>query len=181
MKRSMVAMSALFSLNACQSLVDYSPRYNGDCYQLVKPVLLYKTRCPGTTGFMSGLTECLGIQSFPIKIVRQQETILESFDHYLAQPKFWNEQLFDTYQQPYTAVIDGLPTGARFEIKHVQTVTREFDDPYWSVAVQFTSGEHQGRQVILPTHVYHLGPTWSMRDPYFGELVLNDEYVVRCE
>lgn len=180
MRKEVIFATTLFTVAACQAPVDYSHTYQGDCYQLVKPSVLYQGKCPGIDGFWSGISDCLGLQAFPIQTYGDDRKTIESFSQYVAQSYSWNERLSANYRYEGYILLDEISAGTQFEIEEVLMVQEEFRDPYWSVTVKLLSGKHQGKRAKLPTYAHHLPPTWSTRDPYFAEFVLNEAYTVAC-
>ena len=181
MNRIIIVTSAFFTVVACQAPVDHTQTYQGDCYQLVKPSVLYNGWCPEVGEIFKSKSVCPGIQSLPIKVHDRNSNVLSTFKQYEEHPEFWNDKLFGTglYARKYT-LLSSVPAGSRFEIEEVIVAQIGIVGPIWAVTAKLLNGEHQGKQVTLPTYHHHLGLPWLVNYLGQGTLQLSSEYVVPC-
>lgn len=181
MNRIIIVTSAFFTIAACQAPVDHTQTYQGDCYQLVKPSVLYNGWCPETdTRFASSYT-CLGIQSLPFDFNDWNNSQLTSFEQYQKDPDFWNDMLFGTglYARDYN-LVGSVEPRSRLQVDEVVVVQWGTGGTLWAVTAKLLNGEHQGKRVTLPTYHHHLGVSWSVNYPWQGPLQLRSDYVVPC-
>lgn len=183
MIKVIIKLTAVVSISACASSsnVDYSDKYSGQCYSLLNPSVLYRGWCANISTSISTPKTCLGVQSLPIKAYDKEQSVLKSFDHYQNNKEFWNKKLFSSsLTSSNYELIDKLTIDTRLKITKVIQKQWGTDGYYWAVRAKILSGQHQGKEVTLPTYKFHLGAAWSKRASS-GSFSLDNNYVKSCE
>ncbi len=183
MIKYVVKLAAVLSLSSCtsSSSLDYTDSYKGECYQLLKPSVLYKGWCADLSSPISTASSCLGVQSLPIMAYDKENNILNSFAQYQSNKEFWNEKLFGTslFSSKY-ALVDKISANTQFEITNVIKKYWGTDGYFWAVRAKLLTGEYKGSVVTLPTYKFHLGDAWTKRQST-ENFYLDSSHVKSCD
>ncbi|GAB58218.1 hypothetical protein [Rheinheimera nanhaiensis] len=183
MIKYILKLTAVLSLSACafSSSLDYTGSYTGDCYQLLKPSVLYKGWCANLSSSISTAGSCLGVQSLPIQAYDKEKSILNSFAQYQSDKEFWNEKLFGTsLSSSKYALVDKISANTQLQITNVIKKQWGTDGYFWAVRAKLLTGEYKGSVVTLPTYKFHLGNAWTKR-PSTENFYLDSFYVKSCD
>lgn len=165
-------------ISACSSSVDidYSSYSNFACMKLNKPSFVYKGWCAN----FYVPSDCLGIQSFPVKAFDKENNVLLSMNDYQENKPFWDKILFTkTLFSGDRKIIDAVAMDSHLEI--VQIVKKQWgtDGYFWDIKARITDGPMAGEIVALPTYRYHLGEAWVNRAGT-DELKFNKDFIQQC-